>query len=392
MRRVSAFLRRHLLTILGALVLLAVVMALWIFSAPMAQWNRPAQPPDVVAFLAKHLLAVAMVGGCLLVLVLIGLPKWQAARPDLTTKERFEVENDARKTLAEIAAGAALLVGLYFTWSSLEVNREGQVTERFTKAIEQLGAVNAQGERQLEIRLGGIYALERIARDSARDHWPIMEVLTVYVRERAAWPPKDTLPGQDHQSGAETPSARNRSPSPKPAADIQAILTVVGRRTRVSRERVDQRLDLAHTDLRGADLEGAHLERAFLRGAHLEGASLHFAYLEGADLEGAHLERATLQSTNLEGADLREAHLEQAYLPFANLKAAFLRDARLERAYLLGANLQGASLRGVHLGQATGLTVEQLCAVLTLYEAQLDPSLMEQIRQQCPKLLEEPQE
>ena len=59
------------------------------------------------------------------------------------------------------------------------VSQEGQITDRFTRAIEQLGA------EQLQVRLGGIYALERIARDSPGDHWPIMEVLTAFVRENA---------------------------------------------------------------------------------------------------------------------------------------------------------------------------------------------------------------
>jgi hypothetical protein len=37
----------------------------------------------------------------------------------------------------------------------------------------------------LEVRLGGIYALERIARDSPTDHWTIIEVLSTYVRENS---------------------------------------------------------------------------------------------------------------------------------------------------------------------------------------------------------------
>ena len=40
----------------------------------------------------------------------------------------------------------------------------------------------------MAIRLGGIYALERIAKDSEKDHGPIMEVLTAYVRENAPRP------------------------------------------------------------------------------------------------------------------------------------------------------------------------------------------------------------
>jgi hypothetical protein len=64
------------------------------------------------------------------------------------------------------------------TWRTLQVNREGQITERFTQAIDQLGATDDKGNKLFEIRLGGIYALERIARESEEDYWPIMEILT----------------------------------------------------------------------------------------------------------------------------------------------------------------------------------------------------------------------
>jgi hypothetical protein len=43
---------------------------------------------------------------------------------------------------------------------SLELSRRGQVNERFSKAIEQLGS------DKLDVRIGGIYALEQIAHDS----------------------------------------------------------------------------------------------------------------------------------------------------------------------------------------------------------------------------------
>jgi hypothetical protein len=47
------------------------------------------------------------------------------------------------------------------------------------------------------VRLGGIYALERIARDSESDHWAVMEVLTAFVREQ---PPAQTM-SPDKSSG-----------------------------------------------------------------------------------------------------------------------------------------------------------------------------------------------
>jgi hypothetical protein len=86
-----------------------------------------------------------------------------------------------------IAAIVAGVIGARLTWRQMrsnEIAQEGQITDRFSQAIEQLGATN------LEVRLGGIYALERVARDSERDHWPIMEIFTAYIREHAPWPPK----------------------------------------------------------------------------------------------------------------------------------------------------------------------------------------------------------
>jgi uncharacterized protein YjbI with pentapeptide repeats len=382
MRRGFAFLRRHLLPVFGTLALLAVIVVLWIFSAPIALWLRSAQPIDPVTFLQQHLLAVGIVGGCLAVVALIWLPKRQAARLELTPKERFEVENEARKTLLQMVGGigvAAVIAGLYFTWSSVQISREGQVTERFTKAIDQLG--NAK----LEIRLGGIYALERIARNSARDHWPVMEVLTAYVRDNAPWPPKNlprppkkVPPPKANQFGL-FPQEHLRAifgeSPPKLPIDIQAIITVLGRRTRAYetvRERWLQELDLSRTDLQGAIFWGSHLGRATLQGAHLEGAdfressftgaNFREAHLDGAIVQGARLQEvnfrnanlnwAILEMTQMEGADLTEAQLNGADLDWANLQRAFLGGASLEGASLGLTNLTQALLSEAYLGSA----------------------------------------
>src|SRR5713101_2319164 len=193
----------------------------------------------------------------LLLLFLWHLPRWQVrfiAR--LEAKERFDRENEARETLSQIVGGLVLLVGFYFTWQNLELTREnqtdahhltfqGQITDRFTKAIAQLG------DNKLELRLGGIYALEGIAKESTEDHWPIMEVLTAYVREHAKPNTRKKVP-------------RGRARSPVLAEDIQAALTVIGRRT------PEKEGSLLELDLRNAYLVRAELFEANLSGAVLD--------------------------------------------------------------------------------------------------------------------------
>ena len=69
------------------------------------------------------------------------------------------------------------------------------MTDRYAKAIEQLGW------DKLDVRVGGIYAIERVARDSARDHLTVMEVLTAFIREHSdePWPPPDHPVSQEQE-------------------------------------------------------------------------------------------------------------------------------------------------------------------------------------------------
>ena len=86
------------------------------------------------------------------------------------------------------------------------------MTDRYTKAIEQLGS------DKLDVRIGGIYALERVARDSARDHPTVMEVLTAFIREHSheQWPPPDhpRQPGTGTIDTARRPGRRHRGRAP----------------------------------------------------------------------------------------------------------------------------------------------------------------------------------
>jgi hypothetical protein len=248
----------------------------------------------------------------------------------LTAKERLDAEADIRSALIQMIGGTVLLTGLYFTARGFRLTREGHITDRYAKAIELLGS------DKMEVRLGGVYALERLAKDSReRDSSTILEVLCAYVREHAPWPPRDR-PGRAPGDDAE-------EPKPHPDTDVQAALTALGRRDRMDGE---PPLDLRYTDLRGADLVRADLKGALLFGAHLEGA-----YLD----RGTHLEEALMEKAWLDGAKLMGAYLRAADLRGVSFRGADLRDAQLH-----GADLRGALLDGTDLGAAAGLTAEQI--------------------------------
>jgi hypothetical protein len=323
----------------------------------------------------------------LLVLVVVGsammvFPQYQAERylaklsdadkqkPDVQ-KNAFDIENATRLTIAQIVGGFALLVGLYFTYENVKVaqenaktaqdnlrlTEEGKITDRFSKAVEMLGS------EKLDVRLGGIYALERICRDSQRDHWTVMEILTAYVRENS---PYDV--------GAPTDA--------KMREDIQAIMTVIGRRKWLASE--TRSLDLRNVNLRGCVLYKANLAKA-----QMDGSNLSFAVLSSANLQGA-----MFGATNFELASLYSANLEDTYLNHANLTRADMQKANMNYAKFVDTDLADASFRmtkltNANLREAKHLTLDQILMTDDFTEDLLPSDLRIALQEQRAKDAEE---
>ncbi len=284
---------------------------------------------------------------------------------------RRTLENEGVRINLSIAAGIGGLIALVFvavrslaaqkqaaaSYKQAVVAEEGQITERFTRAIDQLGATENDGKPKVEIRLGAIYALERIARDSERDHWPVMEVLTAYVRQHA------TAENLEAMEGAETTTGDLPRSKRSPRIDIKAILTVLGRRNcSYDGQDVDgnkNTLNLSQACIEGAAMHGTHLEHAYLKEVHMEEARLYQAHLNHADLRAARMDRANLieailddaklQGACLKGASLRKASLQESVLENADLDEANLDEANLNGSKLFGASLKGAIVKDAQL-------------------------------------------
>lgn len=222
-------------------------------------------------------------------LFLVCIPSYQishlSTNIDNNTIELADLENKYRATVAQILGGVAILITLYYTHKRVIatekmvfLTQDGQITERFTRAIELFGS----DQNKLELRLGGIYALERIAHQSKKDHWPIMEILTAYIRKNS--------PIQVSEK-AEEPEQAYR----KLGIDIQAVLDVFKRRKMEHECNEFRRFDLNQTYLREADLS-----RAILTGAILTGADLREAIInEKTSFDNSKYNKKTLCDENI---------------------------------------------------------------------------------------------
>ncbi|MEQ4724698.1 pentapeptide repeat-containing protein [Nonomuraea sp. B19D2] len=274
----------------------------------------------------------------------------------LPAKDLAAAADAVRGRALAIATGLVALAAVYYTarnaetarraveltqqtsTRTLELTEQGQVTDRYTKAIQQLGDSD-----NLHIRIGGIYALERIARDSARDHGTVQEVLTAFVRE---YEPELGQPAAQVAEDGTTQVAHIG----KVPADVQAALAVIGRADMLGVDLTGA--NLAGANLVGADLSGADLSGADLSGADLTNADLIDATLSGADLSGARLSGADLRGAVLTGAELADATLSGATLTNVDLTRAILTRAILTRADLTDATLSGANLTDAYVTRA----------------------------------------
>jgi hypothetical protein len=357
--RVPALRPRAVFTALAVLVLVGLVALAW--------WVLPSVRLPTLLVLGGATF-VGFVAACVLV-----VPAWLVARDTtvgaLTPEQLVSAKNGIRTTLIQGVVGLTALAGIAVGWQQLQTDRQqlqdqlaltrqGQVAERFTRAVDQLGS-NA-----LDVRLGGIYGLEQIAQQSPEDRLQVFEVLTAYIRQHTR---------RRQETGAfGVRSSRARCASgpdgARPPGRVQGRPIVGSARSGPARKGgppcrqpaagQPQFRQSAGANLGTANLEGAILDNANLQKVSFDTANLQGAFLVGANLKAADLWKANLQRAHLLGADLQEAsvagkaNLRDANLWRANLRKADLSFADLQKADLRYANLQEARVDRAHMQNA----------------------------------------
>jgi uncharacterized protein YjbI with pentapeptide repeats len=262
-------------------------------------------------------LALLVVMLCLVLGVVIALvvkvPGWERAINALPEmKDRIAAQNAVLQTMLQFVGGTVVLTGLYFTSRTLYVSQQGQITGRFNDAIEHLGGTS------LAVRLGGIYALARIAADSARDAATIVEIFSAFLRDATA-----TSPAPEASSTA---------------ADVRAVLMLLG---------TAEWARVATIDLRGCRFAGLMTNALDLRGALLDDTVFYECRMPGSVFDGASLVatdfgEAYLRDCSFRGCDAMVTNFAGATLRHADFSEANVFGAKFNQASLIGASFDGA--------------------------------------------------
>lgn len=303
--------------------------------------------------------------GAVGLVVIIIVPVLQIRRllgtRDIAPARRFSMVNEARRTLAQIVGGLAILGGLAYTSQQFQLAEDTQLADRFVRGVERLVDPSPSTAQ------GGILALQTVAVRSRTYSWPINDIVTAYAKERS---PEKTAADEPF-----TDCEHMRWPG----NDIQSVIDLIGLRKR-KYDRPHWDPDLSYANLRGSWAREYEFDNAEFTGDYLECSDFADAHLAGADLRSSHLERAKLPGAHLEGARLQGAHLDNARLEGAHLDGAHLDGARLKGTRMDNAVLKGTTLKGADLSDAVGLTQKQvdsaICGEDTKLPANLKPTRM----------------
>lgn len=343
--------------------------------------------------------------------------------------------------LGALVSAPLALIRVWTTERQTRTSEQGHMTDRISKAVEQLGAekdisrpmrnvtfifkdndgkeikgetvllgkddplpplsaggrfcygdwqINKRTVPNIEVRIGGLLSLERIAQDSTRydkgrDHVRVMEILCAYVRENAPasgakksfrelWEAKRKGRGPDDPLMDEDQFAREvvgnssvdfnyyvsveatkkwaQSLQP-PRADISLALRVIGRRD-ASQRQVEARWGPAASEKAEWIFDKANPETQALLGIkgrnarEIENYQLWLRNFrkEISEYRGYRLD---LRETNLQRVDMTQLILSGARLDGARLDGSILTESRMEGVSLASASICGVSAHGIRM-------------------------------------------
>ena len=176
----------------------------------------------------------------------------------------------------------------------------------------------------------------------------------------------------------------------------EAAFRTVGNIKRLNRHKINEinlvnchlaRTNLNYVNLKSSNLNSTNLANSSLIETNLENTRLNQTNLENSNLNQANLKGAYASGANFKDAFLIKTQFENAFLIKTNFKNAFLMEANLRNSYLMGADFENASLYKADLRGAKGLTIEQLAKAKTLYLAQFDDEIFDQVKTSIPDLI-----
>ncbi len=223
---------------------------------------------------------------------------------------------------------------------------QGRITESIGQAITQIGAFN-DDKPNIEVRLGGLYSLQRIMQDSPRDTLSIAKIIFAYVRENLK---RD----KDKRDELKKHNKKNflrpeEKPFPLPE-DIVSALNIISqfkkdRRKQSGVSSTDEIPDFTYADFTNYSI----------RDIDFSYISFYHADFSGSNLVNVNFSNAMLFNVNFSDTQLSVINFSDAHFFWGKFV-----DVSLGSADFSGASFSVTDLSGADFTNARNLIQEQV--------------------------------
>ena len=336
-----------------ALVLLIAVVIFAIFNVqagkPTSNLSNIQKRFGLITWSRRAAHFIIGLWGCALALLMgaFFLTAFQLLQEILATANQ-DVIRQLDIALPAVAAASAGLIALPITLNRLQLtNRqtqaeeEGLITDRINAAVLGLGAektakvtedgqVIERTEPNIEVRIGAILALERIAKNNLDVHVQIMELLCAYIRENANIPRKnksilssfrDLMSVKfGHKKNTELNKITKMQPQniTESGQDIQMAINVLGRRPEHAIKE-EQRANFT------SDLSDCFFAFISFRGD-----------FDNAKFQDTFMVASTFEKTKLSGTIFRWCNFHEMFFDRISANGALIRRTHIAKSRFTG--------------------------------------------------------
>lgn len=332
----------------------------------LMEWLGFANPPKFVnAPWVGKILGFLISALCLVVvgLMLVIIAKFTAS----AISGDFAENGDSARALRELGTVILALFGAPFLiWRTVIASKQahtaeqGLYTDRIAKAVEQIGTDKAaktqNGQHNLpniEVRIGGLFSLRRLSRDSSRDRTHIMKILNAYITSNissdAVLPHEDTDVAWD-----------NWIKSDRFVPRTDALIAV----DLLSELKSDLR-KLPQGSSVNSDFSQATFTKVNLPEIELPGSTFDYAKMAGISLSFSKLQNSVFNWSDLRAAILFEVDFSGSIFN----DVTFNTSTDVEGANFLGALFTDTDLSSVEISQ------EQLNQCMGISSVTIPPNL-----------------
>lgn len=282
-------------------------------------------------------------------------------------------------------AGAPLAIfRTYATERQTRAQEEGLTTDRIRHAVEGLGAEKqvyhadncgtnptARTVPNLEVRIGAIYALERISEDSARDRINVSKIITEYLRRHSI-----------------EYDERSRTRSDVEAA-FQALSPISKKLMITNHEDISYILDLNSCRIIGANVSQSTLFSSDFRNSRLSSASLSNSIIVKcrffkAEIKDTQLEDSKFDRVNFSQSKIEESCLDRTHVKNCDFSKSTLNNNSMQHLSVSGSSFAGTTMIGNKLEHAKITRCDARGANVS--NSELDHCILEQVDMRGAKL------